>query len=60
MRGSNEESEFDSRQRKRFSLLHDVKTGPGAHPHFCTMGAGASYPENKATGASKSPCAAEF
>jgi hypothetical protein len=45
---------------KSFSLLHSVKIGPGAHPSFCIIGAGAPYPGSKATGASNSPCAAEF
>jgi hypothetical protein len=51
---TNEVSEFDSRQEKRFSLLHSVETGSGAHPSFCTRGTEASYPGREATGASDS------
>jgi hypothetical protein len=30
---------FHSRQRKDFSLLHSVESGPGAHPVSCIVGA---------------------
>jgi hypothetical protein len=34
-----------------FPLLHHVQTGSGTHPASYPMGAGGSFPEDKATGA---------
>jgi hypothetical protein len=38
------EREFESRQGKKFSLLHIVQTGSGVHPTSYTMGSGGSFP----------------
>jgi hypothetical protein len=35
---------------KKFSLLHSVQTGSGAHSAFYPMGAGGSYHGGKAAG----------
>jgi hypothetical protein len=37
-------SEFESRWRQEFSLLHVVQTGSGAHPTFYPMGTGGLFP----------------
>jgi hypothetical protein len=36
--------EFESRQGKKFSLLHIVMTGSGVHPTSYRMGTGGSFP----------------
>ena len=42
---------FDSNGEERgFSLLHNVQTGSGAHPAFCSMGYGGYFPRDKVAG----------
>jgi hypothetical protein len=40
----NKGSEFESRWRQEFLLLHVVQTGSGAHPAFYLMDTGGSFP----------------
>jgi hypothetical protein len=42
--------EFESRQGKKFSLLHIVQTGSGVHPTSYKMGTGGFSPEVKRQG----------
>jgi hypothetical protein len=42
---------FQSRQRKDFSLLHNVQTGSGAHPASYPMHTGGDFPGRNAVGA---------
>jgi hypothetical protein len=42
--------EFESREGKRFSLLHIVQTGSGVHPTSYKMGTGGSFPGIKRQG----------
>jgi hypothetical protein len=44
-------SQFESRWRQEFSLLHVVQTGYGVHPTSYPMGNGGSFPWGKAAGA---------
>jgi hypothetical protein len=45
-----EKSEFESRERYEFCLLHVVQTGSGAHPASYSMGNWALSPRGKAAG----------
>jgi hypothetical protein len=40
-----EESEFESRSRKEFSLLYSIQTGYVLHPTSYPMGTQGSFPE---------------
>jgi hypothetical protein len=42
--------EFESRQGKKFSLLHIVQTGSGVHPTSYPMGTRGSFTGDKAAG----------
>jgi hypothetical protein len=44
------EREFESRQGKKFSLLHIVQTASGVHPTSYKMGTGGSFPRVKRQG----------
>jgi hypothetical protein len=41
---------FDSRQVKKFSLLHSIQTSHEAHPVSCPMGIGSYFPGVKRPG----------
>jgi hypothetical protein len=47
------------RDKRFFSLLHCVWTGPGSHPASYPMGSGRSFLEGKAAGDYSSPSNAE-
>jgi hypothetical protein len=41
----------EARLGQELSLLHVLHTGCGAHPAFCPIGTGGSFPGDKASGA---------
>jgi hypothetical protein len=46
-------------RRRDLYLLHGVQTSFGAHPVFCPMGTGGSFPGGKAAGDHSPPISAE-
>jgi hypothetical protein len=46
--------------RARFSALHVIQTGHGAHPTSCPMATGPSFPGGEAAGAWSSPLAFKY